>query len=81
MASESIDITEDQDGQRKVIRHTFYGRDEKEVKHNERAHRKSDKFFDAAMKGRSYKGVPVRATKVRGARNMRRKSKRSSKRY
>lgn len=64
MASETIDIHEEQNGQRRIIRHTFYGKDKREVRHNERAHRKSDKFFDAAMKGGAYKGVSVKAHKV-----------------
>lgn len=58
MASESIDISEHQDGvKRRVVRHVFYGKTHKEAKHNERSHRKSDKFLKAALSSGKFKGI------------------------
>ena len=58
MASRTIDMME---GGRKVVTHTFHGRDEKEATHNERAHRKADKSLDDALKGKPYRGVRITA--------------------
>ena len=64
MASETIDISEHQNGaKRRVVRHTFYGRDQKEAKHNERAHKRSDSFLKAALSGRRFKGIRLSVRK------------------
>ena len=64
MASETIDISEHQDGvKRRVVRHTFYGRSQQEAKHNERAHKRSDKFLKAALSGRPFKGIRLSVRK------------------
>lgn len=65
MAKIAIDILEKQPkgGEKRVIRHVFFGKSEAEAKHYIRSHRKSDKFFDAAMAGRPYKGIELETRK------------------
>jgi len=61
VASRTIDIREDQDGKKRVLSHTFYGKDAKEAKHIQRSHQKADRFLDAAVKGKEFKGIPLEA--------------------
>lgn len=61
MASRTIDIREDQNGKKRVLSHTFYGKDQKEAKHIQRSHQKADRFLDAAVKGKEFKGIPLEA--------------------
>lgn len=79
MATYSIDITEDQGGGKlkRVMRHTFYGATPAEAKHYAQSHKKADHFFKAATSGRSYKGIPLMARKVKKTK----KSRKSSRHY
>ena len=46
-----------------VVRHTFYGDDEKTAKHMEDAHRAADASLDASMDGKPYKDVDIKAVR------------------
>ncbi len=63
MATLRVDISEDQNGHRKVVGHTFHGQTPSDARRNLRSHRKSDKFFDAAMRGKPYKGLRLRVSR------------------
>jgi len=56
----TVDMVEDG---RVVVRHVFFGRDEAEAEHMERAHREADKSFDASLKGEEYEGVDIKAVR------------------
>lgn len=57
-----IDIYE---GSEKILRHTFYGKNFADALAVVTAHQKSDEFFDAAMRGASYKGIKPHAVMVK----------------
>jgi 2'-5' RNA ligase len=46
-----------------VVRHTFYGDDDKTAKHMEDAHREADASLDASMDGKPYKDVDITAVR------------------
>lgn len=66
MATRKVDIYEN--GKR-VIRHTFYGKDAKEAKHFERSHAKADRFLKAALRSGLFKGLEVEAVRPKKGRS------------
>ena len=63
-AKKVVDMVE---GDKVVVRHTFYGKDKKEAAHMQRSHEKADRSFRAAEQGKPYKGIDIKAL-VRKAR-------------
>ena len=63
-AKKTVDMVE---GDKVVVRHTFYGKDKKEAAHMQRSHEKADRSFRAAEQGKPYKGIDIKAL-VRKAR-------------
>ena len=63
-AKKVVDMVE---GDKVVVRHTFYGKDRKEAAHMQRSHEKADRSFRAAEQGKPYKGIDIKAL-VRKAR-------------
>ena len=65
MARRVVDISEQQDdGKKRVVRHVFYGDSEAEAKHYEQSHRKADGFLDAALAGRTFKGIELSVNRI-----------------
>lgn len=58
MATRRVDMME---GGRPVVSHIFHGRNAREAKHNEMSHRKADRSLDAAIRGKPYRGIKIRA--------------------
>ena len=63
MAVRKVDIYENG---RRIVRHTFYGKDAAEAKHFERAHKKADRFLKAALTKGEFKGIEVEYTRPKG---------------
>lgn len=62
-ATRTVDMTE---GGRVVVRHVFFGRTAAEAKAMEEAHLEGDKSLAAALRGKPYRGIDIRAKRARG---------------